>query len=96
MILPKEEDLEHLNDQSRIYFVILGSDCRFELVHKMSSSSEKLKEVVLKSGDLLVLGQGLLGETKFGFPGRVLPGDKGNKARIVLAFRSVKQVEEKK
>lgn len=91
MILPKEEDLEHLQDNSRVYFLTFGYDCPIELVHKMSSSKEKLKESVMKSGDLLILGQGLLREVKLGFPGRVLSGDKGNKARIVLAFRSVKQ-----
>lgn len=93
-ILPKAEDLAHLEDQSRVYFLTFGAECPFDLVHKMSPSKEKMKEFVIKSGDLLILGHGILGEAKVGFPGKVLPGDKGNKARIVLAFRSVKEVAE--
>lgn len=94
-IMPKEEDLKHLASHSRVYLLTFGSDCPFELVHKMSPSKEKMKEFVIKTGDVLILSQATLGEAKVGFPGRVLPGDKGNKARIVLAFRSVKEVGEK-
>lgn len=84
--MPKDEDLKHLEEHSRVYFMTVGAECQFELVETTSSSK---KEFLLKSGDLLILGQGVLGQAKLGIPGRVIPG--GNTPRIVLAFRSVKQ-----
>lgn len=90
-ITPRQETLESLEEHSNVYFVTFGAECTIELVHTPSSK----KEFLLRVGDVLILAQSILGQAKVGIRGRPLPGDLGNKPRIVLAFRSVKQVGKK-
>lgn len=83
----KQEDLHHLEKESNLYVLILGSDCPFELHHDKDANLK----LVIPKGSLLILGQDTLKVCKIAFPLRVHSDPSlMNKARLVLMFRSVK------
>lgn len=84
-ILPKEEEIEHLEKNSSVYYLTFGSDCPFEIQNSMLTEG-----VLMRPRSVLVLGSTTLRKAKYGFPARAHGSGTLNKPRIVLTFRCVR------